>query len=144
MKTIITYALFLLVATLATTLPCDAAVRRFVKVSYKKEIGWSREVKAEITFATGSELNAKAPRLRLRPNELYALIWFKDDQVAIVKLDDKPVLMGVDGFTAQNFKDLYFIKSDVKGTEVNDDGDGGRWKFKAKEIITWIDPRAED
>jgi hypothetical protein len=144
MQTILIRALFLLVAAITIATPCDAAVRRIVKVSYEQEFGWSREVKVEVTFASGSELNAKAHQLRLRPFELYALIWFKDDQVAIVKLDNKPLLMGLDGFTAENFKDLYFIKSEAKGTQVNDDGDGQRWNFKAKDIITWIDPRVED
>lgn len=144
MKTKITHTLILLGVTLGLTISSEAATRRIVKVSYETETGWSREVPVEVTFASGSELNAKAPRLGLKHFELYALIWFKDEQVAIIKLDDKPILMGFDGFTAENFKELYFIKSEVKGKQVNDDGDGKRWKFKAKDIITWIDPRAED
>jgi hypothetical protein len=127
-------------------IPCEGAVKRIVKVSSKTELGFSREVTAEVTFATGSELTAIAPQMRVDHFELYALIWFKDGKVAIVKLKDKPLLMGLSGFNAENFKDLYFLKSEIEGTQVNGNAtaEPRTWRFKAKEIITWIDPRVED
>jgi len=119
----------------------DASVRRIVKVSYETQYGYSNKYKTEVTFLTGRELNKATKTYDYNMFDNYALIWFKEDKVAILKIDG--IIIGVgQEFDSDDFKRAFQIISEKSATQVNSQYKR-KWKIKAKDIIRWIDPRVE-
>ncbi len=89
MKNIIIVVVFGLVLT------SYSEARKRCEVSYKKEYGYSDYHEMTITFLTGAELNkASAPDdpfayvpEKYQSRNVYALLWFDEDEVAILKVD---------------------------------------------------------
>ena len=124
---------------LISTSNLKAEVRRQCRVFYQTNDGWSRGVVTEVTFLTGFELGQKINDFTLLSTDRYALIWFKQGEVAIIKLDAY-VICGLK-FTGQDFKQMFFVRDDVEGNQTND-RDERTWKIAGKENFAWIDRRA--
>jgi hypothetical protein len=77
--------------TLTAAAPAHAEVRRSCEMSYRlasDPLRWSEPQRATVAFLSPYELAARQPGLSV--NHLaghYALIWFADDQVAILEYD---------------------------------------------------------
>lgn len=129
-------------ATLSAVSVASASVRRFVLTSYEHTDGErSTPHLSEVGFYTGSELNEKTQRLTYTSFAVYAMIWFDDDQFAVIRL---PSAFGHgDKFTADDFKDLFAIRSEVRGEQANSP-DPRVWYFRAKKNLEWIDPRVSE
>ena len=119
----------------------DASVRRIVKVSYETQYGYSDEYKMEVTFLTGQELNKATKTYDFDIFDNYALIWFDEGKVAILKIDDLIIGVGQD-FDTDDFKRAFQIISEKSATQVNSQYKR-KWKIEAKDIIRWIDPRVQ-
>jgi len=119
--------------------PAVAAVRRLCKVSYQTQYGWSSEHTMEVAFVTGMELNEAMHSFRFAGFSTYALLWFDPGEVAILKLAGFFIRSG-DTFTAEDFRNLYYIKSTANFTQVNANY-SRQWRIKAKDYISFIDPR---
>jgi hypothetical protein len=118
----------------------EARVSRYVKVSYEARYGWSDPHLMEVTFLKGRELNAAMRTYEFDSFSTYALLWFAQDQVAIVKID-RMVFGAGSEFDGDDFERLFQIFSDAEAVQVNGNGDR-RWKLTAKEGFKFIDPRA--
>lgn len=129
----------ILAALITLTQFIDASVKRIVKVSYETQYGYSNEYKMEVTFITGRELNKATNSYNYDMFDNYALIWFSEGEVAILKIDD--IIIGVgQKFDANDFKRAFQIISEKSATQVNSQTKR-KWKLEAKDIIRWIDPR---
>lgn len=63
----------------------SAKVLLTAKVKYERETGWSQWVETEVTFMRGSELNEATSTFRYNSFKSYAVIFFFQDQVAIIE-----------------------------------------------------------
>lgn len=119
----------------------DGSVRRIVEVSYATQYGYSDKYRMEVIFLTGRELNKASKTYDYDMFDNYALIWFKEGEVAILKIDDIIIVVGQE-FDADDFKRAFQIISEKSATQVNSRYKR-KWKIDAKDIIHWIDPRVE-
>ncbi len=134
-------AALLALALVFATLEAEGAVRRLVDVRYQRSDGSkSRPEEAEVTFITGEELNEKTTSFRYRIFSVYGLIWFDNDEVAIIEL--KSVLPASSPLTNDDFKNFFSLGQEVRGRQVNDKYER-TWYFQAKRLFQWIDPRVE-
>jgi hypothetical protein len=115
-----------------------AGIKRICKVKYETDYGWSKEYKVEVTFMTGKELNKATSSFQYSSFSNYCLIWFDNDEVAILEI--KTFLMSVgDEFDRDDFINAFQITSDISCTQVNNESKT-KWKIIAKEFISFIDP----
>lgn len=127
------------VILISISLYANASVRRIVKVSYETQYGYSDPYIMEVTFLTGQELNKATKTYDYAMFDNYALIWFKEDEVAILKIDD--IILGVgQKFDSDDFRRAFQIISEKSAIQINSKYKR-KWKIKAKGIINWIDPR---
>lgn len=134
-------AVFLALGLVIATSEAEAAVRRLVEVRYQRSDGSkSRPEVAEVTFITGEELNEKTTSFRYRVFSVYGLIWFDNDEVAIIEL--KNVLPVSGRLTNDDFKNMFFLGQEIRGRQVNARYER-TWYFQAKRFLDWIDPRVE-
>ncbi len=120
--------------------PSSAAVRRMCLVSYQTQYGWSDEHVVEVQFATGQELNKASKTYDYGMYEKYALIWFGEGKIAIIKLDSY-VMAGRD-LDGDEFERMFNYGRNVSGRQVN--GQDRQWKFRGKTYTKWVDPRLND
>ncbi|MSU62638.1 MAG: hypothetical protein EXS31_09605 [Pedosphaera sp.] len=136
-----TRILCFIVLVLFCTASSQAAVRRLCLVSYEKQIGYSDEVKVEVNFVTGKELNKATKSFDYDSFENYALVWFKEGEVAILKIDE--IVLGVGAeFTNEDFKKLFRIMGECDAVQVKRKSPR-KWKLKGKDFLRWVDPRVE-
>lgn len=117
-----------------------AEIRRICHVQYETESGLSKKYTVEVTFLTGNELNNKTYSVNYNYLSKYALIWFNNKEVAIIKLDTTAIV----GFNFDDFafKNVFLVSNDVEGSQINTgDGESRRWVITAKNYAIWIDPR---
>jgi len=117
-----------------------SATRRICAVSYATQSGWSDPVKTEVTFMTGQELNKATHTFNFIAFDKFALVWFAQGEVAILKFNDLVFLSGME-FTALDFVNAFQVFSEKTFTQVNTQYSRD-WKIEAKEFFNWIDPRA--
>jgi hypothetical protein len=124
--------------------PAEAEVRRLVEVTYDRSRSYDRSDPQimEVTFETGRELNKKTRSFDYQPFSNYALIWFDQDEVAIIEIDSFIVGMGAE-FTHETFKNAFRLGLDVDGTQVNSRSPR-KWHFVGKKFGKWIDARMRD
>jgi hypothetical protein len=121
----------------------EAAVRRRVDTRYEREdYTKSRPVESEVTFITGQELNDKTQSFKYRVFSTYALIWFAQNEVAVIEMKSFIIYSG-DTFDADDFRNAFLLGMELNGTQVNSPKPR-RWYFQAKRSLDWIDPRAEE
>jgi hypothetical protein len=131
----------LTLAVIPIAAPGHAAVRRRVDVRYERvDTTKSRPVETEVTFLTGQELNEKTRSFRYHSFSTYALIWFANDEVAIVEM--KMFLPPIGPFGANDFRDAFSLGMELNGTQANSP-QPRKWYFQAKRWLDWIDPRVE-
>jgi hypothetical protein len=76
------------------------------------------------------------------PFDAYALIWFSQEQVAILKIKSFFVSSS-DRFGLDDLNNLFMISDSVLAEQVN--GNSGRlWRITCKKFFEWIDPRLKD
>ena len=118
----------------------DGRVSRTCKVSYETRDGWSEEYKREVEFLTGEELNKATRSFKYDMLSHYALVWFAKDEVAILKLEELLYVRGE--FKNEDFKKLFALQDSTKCSQVNSE-EKRVWRIKAKDFLSFIDPRAE-
>jgi hypothetical protein len=74
-------------AVLAFALPAQARVVTAAQVRYATQDGDSAWQKTEVTLMKGSELNKATRTYDYSGYDTYALIWFSQDQVAIIHIE---------------------------------------------------------
>lgn len=123
------------------SIPARAEVRRLCKVTSGS---WSRIV--EVEFETGRELNKAARVYTFNPVLTYALIWFSQSEVAILKIDSPIFISSRESFGPDDFKQSFsLIFHQVSATQVNSD-DSRQWGIEThkKNYVEWIDPRVDE
>jgi hypothetical protein len=114
---------------------------RLCKVSYETEYGWSREVVVEVEFLTGRQLNRATRSYTYDIYANYALIWFSQDDVAILKCEEFLYGVGED-FDNEDFRKLCQFRTSAEFVQVNSDSPR-RWRVTGKDYFRYVDPRAE-
>jgi hypothetical protein len=114
---------------IALVLPCFAEYTTTVETSYETADGWSGKYKREVTFMKAVELRKKGVGVNAADRTPFAVIWFSQDNVAIVELFKDVTPLG-DIFDNKDFHKLLRVRSAVDGVSVNDgDANPRRWKF---------------
>jgi hypothetical protein len=122
-------------------IPARAEVRRLCKVSSGF---WSSIV--EVEFETGTELNKAAKVYTFSPVNVYALVWFSQSEVAILKLDSPLFITSKASFGPDDFKQCFtYVLVKIPATQVNSD-DLRQWGIEAHRTSygEWIDPRVDE
>jgi hypothetical protein len=120
-------------------LALNAEVRRLCKVSYETEDGWSDEHIVEVTFSSGRELNKATKSFNYSPYSNYCLIWFAQNEVAILEID--AVVFGVGSeFESDDFRKLFRLSTEIECKQINGSSEK-QWRIKAKDYFRFIDPR---
>lgn len=117
----------------------NAAVNLVCKVQYETRYGWSDPVKAEVTFATGSELNSATRSYDFKSYEIYVTIWFSQNECAIIELDTYTMGIGTT-ITYSSIESLFLYRTSIKGEQVNTSYKI-RWQITAKDFMGFIDDR---
>jgi hypothetical protein len=138
MKNIMRILIFILILQIVP-LALNAEVRRLCKVSYETEDAWSDEYTVEVTFVTGRELNKAARSFNYSAYSNYCLIWFAQNEVAILEID--AVVFGVGSeFVSGDFRRLFRLSTEIECKQINGSSER-QWRIKAKEYLRFIDPR---
>ena len=112
-----TVRLGLIAAVLFFSVAVRAEVKVSTEVQYETPDGSrSTSVTMPVTYVNGDELS-RAPALNAQPSRMYALIWFQQNQVAIVLLDG-PSAYG-SSLSVRDFVRMAQTNSPFKGTQVN-------------------------
>lgn len=118
---------------------CYAAIDLVCKVQYEKRNGWSNPVKAEITLATGGELNQATGRYDFQTYKIYATVWFSNSECAIVELNVTNIGIG-ERIEYDDLDRMFYFKTSLDGYQVNTKYKI-RWKITAKDYFGYIDER---
>ena len=125
--------------------PADEPVhrlRRLCKVSYETQYGWSPEITLEVQFLTGRQLNRATRSYNYDLFGNYALIWFENDEVAVLKSNE--FLFGVgEDFDNEDFRRMFQFRQAAEFEQVNATH-SRKWQIKGKDWIRFVDPRAEE
>ena len=93
-------------------------------VQYMTKQGWSEKVATEVSFVSGVELTPKQ-----YSNEVYAIVWFSNNNCAIIKLRNN--FISTD-FKQQDFRSLYCMSKYYDGQQVNSEYEQ-TWRIIAKD-----------
>ena len=93
-------------------------------VQYMTKQGWSEKVATEVSFLSGVELTPKQ-----YSNEVYAIVWFSNNNCAIIKLRNN--FISTD-FKQQDFRSLYWMSKYYDGQQVNSEYEQ-TWRIIAKD-----------
>jgi hypothetical protein len=128
-----------LIICLSFLINLQASVRRTCNVSYYTEDGWSKEYTMEVEFATGGELNRRMNTYNYSEFQVYSLVWFSQEEVAIIEIDLKTIVAS--NFQRDAFRNLFYFDQFVNGLQVNSKSKV-KWKITAKNIYNnFIDNR---
>lgn len=96
-------------------------------------------VERSVQFMTGQELNRAASTFQFSSYEVYALLWYSQNQVAI--LEHTGYAIGISGtFDLDDLENLYRIGLTRDFKQVNGSG-SRRMSIDCKSFGRWIDPR---
>ena len=118
--------------------PAQAVVTRVCLVSYKNELGYSKEYKMHVKFLTGYELNGGTQAYNYNHFHNYALIRFGNGNKAIVKIERMVWEVGQE-FGSDDFKKLFDTIGETEATQINP-ATRKKWKIKGKSHFDWVDP----
>ncbi len=92
-----------------------------------------------VQFLTGQELNRTASTFQFSYYEVYALLWYSQNQVAI--LEHTGFAMGISGtFDSDDLERLYRVGTSQGFKQVN--GTSSRqMSIECKSFGRWVDPR---
>lgn len=122
-----------------------AGVERLCAVSYLTQAGWAEEFVRDIQFVTGTELQANGyPVSRTAAD--YVVVWFAQNQAAVVQLDALRPDRGP-RFESADFRSLFRSRHRIEGEQMNDDRPR-LWSFRCRIAPGplgggFLDPRAE-
>jgi hypothetical protein len=118
----------------------QAEVKRLCKVSCGN---WAQIM--EVEFASGNELNEATHTYKYSTFNTYALVWFSQHEVAILKIQSPSYYLG-STFGPKEFKQNFTIITRISAIQVN--GDTSRsWQIETHRgfpEIGWIDPRVDE
>jgi len=119
-----------------------AEVDRVCMVSYLTQSGQSQEFSAKVIFLTGDELNKKTKTSRYNYWHYYALIWFAENEVAIIDFQWTRFVQNKE-FDSSDFRNMFQGVTQRPGSQAN--GNIGRgWIIRAKQNYSpfnFLDPR---
>jgi alpha-glucuronidase len=133
-------ATFLVCISLGTL---HAEIERLCMVSYLSSTGQSQEYSINVIFITGDELNKKTRTGRYNYWHYYALIWFDENEVAIIDFQWTRVVVGNKGFDLTDFRNMFQGVTQRPGTQANGKVGLG-WIIRAKQNyspFSFLDPR---
>jgi hypothetical protein len=107
----------------------SAEYRHPCYVSYETEDGWSDDYKILVTFVTGLELNQAIRSVDYDSLRKYALLWFAQDKVAIVELDEN-VISGVQ-FSSQDFRRAFLLVNEEQVVKQVNGTTPRTWKIRS-------------
>ena len=119
-----------------------ADIKRLCKVQYETEEGWSKEITIEVQYITGAELNKKTNSYQYSQYSNYCLIWFAQDQVAVLEITTYIVSTGEE-FDHEDFVQAFNYTQYLDCKQVNATNKR-KWRIKAKDYIDFIDPREKN
>lgn len=126
----------MLIGFILLTLPLNlfAAWQATCGVSYETQSGYSSDYSMAVTFLTGRELNKATKTFDYDYFAVYAAIWFREGEVALVRLDH--VFFGVgEIFDEEDFIRSFRIITSVEGK----DQQGKHWRIKTKKFgMMWM------
>lgn len=94
----------------------------------------------EVEFVTGYELNNMTKSFNYTMYNKYALVWFAQGEVAIVKLNT--YVISNNEFDHDAFRNMFLLSDHVDGSQINSkNSEDQEWRISAKEYLAWIDPR---
>ena len=104
-------------------------------------------MRREVVFQSGRELNKGSTNYFSYPaNGKYAVVSipFSQGDVAIIEIG-AALIPNPDGFSNENFRSLFAVRSEIEGEQINNNDKGRKWKVIAKEGLParFIDPRVE-
>lgn len=118
---------FLLLFTLLLiTTAVSARFTALCDIQYRTQNGWSDTYRAKVVFLSGYEMQPKQ-----YSNEVYAAIWFSEDECAIIKLDVTHISTN---FRMKDFKSIYWVKSYIDGKQVNTEYERF-WRITSKHSL---------
>ena len=107
---------------------CYARYDAVCYVQYMTKQGWSEKVATEVSFVSGVELTPKQ-----YSNEVYAIVWFSNNNCAIIKLRDNFISTN---FMQQDFRSLYWMSKYYDGQQVNSEYER-TWRLIAKDEMVF-------
>ncbi len=111
-----------------------AEIERLCMVSYVSPTGQSQEYSKNVIFLTGDELNKKTRTGRYNYWHYFALIWFDENEVAIIEFQWTRVAIGSREFDSSDFRNMFQGVTQRPGTQAN--GNGRDWIIRAKQNHT--------
>ena len=87
-------------------------------MSYETEEGWSDERIVEVTFTSGRELNKATRSYNYTAYSNYCLIWFAQNEVAILEIDEAIFGVGSE-FGSDDFRKLFQFNTEIECKEIN-------------------------
>lgn len=93
------------------------------KVKYEANYGWSKLYTVDVTFMSGSELNSTTSTFNYSPYNVYAIIFWNNDQATVIKL----TLTTISNVTCS------FIENQILDLQGYDQ-DGDKWNVCLKSI----------
>lgn len=117
---------------------CHARYNAVCHVQYMTEEGWSEEVATEVSFVLGTELSPQQ-----YSNEVYAIVWFSNNNCAIIKIRDN-YIPTTPKFRQKDFRSLFWMTKDYDGYQVNTEYEQ-KWRITAKDRYgRFIDERVPE
>lgn len=108
-----------------TTTVASARFMALCDIQYKTQNGWSDIYRAKVIFLSGCEMQPQQ-----YSNEVYAVIWFSDDECVFIKLDVTHISAK---FRIKDFKSIYCVNSYIDGKQVNTKNER-HWRITSKKI----------
>lgn len=123
-----------------------AEVARVCDISYQRSDGsWSTPERREVIFRTGREMNQSSTTyFGYDAQEEYAVVVWGQADATIIDLD-AALHVDATGFTNDDFRRLFNVRSQLEAAAVNDTR-RRRWRIVAKQGVParFIDARADD
>jgi hypothetical protein len=117
MKKLLVLILFLFASTFQTT---EAKCRRTATIKSQQQNGWSKLYTVDVNFMTGNELNKATNSYSYEGWASYAVIFWTNEQVTIIKLVYFPAC-GLE----VTCECMQYISLDLQGT----DQEGRKWNI---------------
>lgn len=121
-------SLFIIVIACFFTATTHGKHQAEMMVAYETRAGMSKWYQLNVSFASGQELNKATGTFNYDFISNYALIFFDQDNVAILKINS-PLSMGAREFTERQWKAIFGAFLDVQAIQVNGDR-ATRWILK--------------
>src|SRR4030067_692303 len=123
-RAILTIVVILVSFSLGTL---HAEIERLCMVSYLSPTGQSQEYSVNVRFLTGDELNKKTRTSRYNYWHYYALIWFSENEVAIIEFQWTRVVLGKKEFDSTDFRNMFIGVTQRPGTQPTGQKIGRGW-----------------